>query len=747
MVGDSEENDDCVMADEMIYIPEVRNEERPKVGMKFDSLDFVYDFYNRYALLAGFSIRRHSSGKEKYSKEILRKEFVCCKQGVFKKEEPRVIKRHRGISRCGCKARVVVVKVSGCKQYVFSLVVEGHNHTMTPSERVHFMRSHRHISEPAKLLTKQLGSADIPTHKKMSILEVQSGGMEKIGFTKKDIYNFEYYESGLMKNHDVELVTEYFLAEQKNNRSFYFKIEGDSNDRLTRCFWADATSRRAYGFYGDVVGLDTTFNTNRYGLPFAPMLGVNNHGQTIVLACAFLSKETTESFIWMFEEFKKAMPGGEPKMIITDQDATMARAIFEVFPTTFHRLCIWHITTKFSDKLPRAAYEEYWKEFKETIWEIDNIDEFEEKWHAIVIKSGLTDHPWLSSVFDLRKSWVPAYVKHVFAAGMSSSQRAEGSHTFFKQYISRRNSLMDFITRFQRALSHQRQNELLADHIDAFEKPQCALLMTMDKQIAEIYTKAMFQKFEQELMQSLPCFMELKMDDASKAIYKVSERKRGKTRVTEVVYDKYSDQWSCSCKGFEFIGILCCHALALLKREQIEYLPNKYILNRWKKTAKSGFVSDSNGNEIKDCENSSLLIKRSRMFRLASDVIEHALMSEEGCELLSNNLNDTRVTLELLNDGVGPSEVGGSSSQTRYLKDPKRVTHKGSSKRVKGAKEKRMERGIRHCRQCGQTSHDIRRCPRMANTTTSPSNNEESTPINLSDPLFDEFDSMHGPTK
>ncbi|CAL9008463.1 unnamed protein product [Prunus brigantina] len=107
------------------------------------------------------------------------------------------------------------------------------------------------------------------------------------------------------------------------------------------------------------------------------------------------------------------------------------------------------------------------------------------------------------------------------------------------------------------------------------------------------------------------------------------------------------------------------------------------------------------------------------MFRLASDVIEHALMSEEGCEILSNNLNDTRVTLELLNDGVGPSEVGGSSSQTRYLKDPKRVTHKGSSKR-NGARDP---------------------------TLTSPSNNEESTPINLSDPLFDEFDSMHGPTK
>ncbi|VVA35426.1 PREDICTED: FAR1-RELATED SEQUENCE, partial [Prunus dulcis] len=84
-----------------------------------------------------------------------------------------------------------------------------------------------------------------------------------------------------------------------------------------------ATSRWAYGFYRDVVVFDTTFNTNRYDLTFAPMLG-----------------------------FKKAMPGGEPKTINTDQDAAMTRAISIAFPTTFHRLCIWHITSKFSVKLP-----------------------------------------------------------------------------------------------------------------------------------------------------------------------------------------------------------------------------------------------------------------------------------------------------------------------------------------------------------------------------------------------------------
>ncbi|CAL8134949.1 unnamed protein product [Prunus armeniaca] len=120
-------------------------------------------------------------------------------------------------------------------------------------------------------------------------------------------------------------------------------------------------------------------------------------------------------------------------------------------------------------------------------------------------------------------------------------------------------------------------------------------------------------------------------------------------------------------------------------------------------------------------------------------------MYEEGCELLSETLKSLRV--KLLKDGASNNEVGGSSSQTQYMKDPKRVRCKGRSKGVTGAKEKAMKRGIRHCQECGQIGHDIRQCLRNLNTPTSPSNNDESTLIDLSDPLLDEFDRMHGPTE
>ena len=58
---------------------------------------------------------------------------------------------------------------------------------------------------------------------------------------------------------------------------------------------------RAYEVYGDVVVLDTTYQLNRYKMPVAPFIGVNNHGQSILLGCGVLGDETKATFIWLLE--------------------------------------------------------------------------------------------------------------------------------------------------------------------------------------------------------------------------------------------------------------------------------------------------------------------------------------------------------------------------------------------------------------------------------------------------------------
>ncbi|XP_038723112.1 protein FAR1-RELATED SEQUENCE 5-like isoform X2 [Tripterygium wilfordii] len=349
---------------------------------------------------------------------------------------------------------------------------EIHNHILTTPRKVHMLRSHRSMSNTKKALTQQFDAANVPIHKQISIFEIQSRGIENIGCIEKDFYNARRDEVKFYAGHDAQMLFEYFQAEKDKNPEYFFAIKmDDESSKITHCFWANSICRRSYHAFGDVLVFDTTYNTNRYGLIFAPFVGVNHHGQSILLACAFLSDETTESFEWLLQQLLTVMPAGAPKMIITDQDPAMSRAIAELCPNTIHRYCMWHILSKFSEKLDPVKWKEHSQQFHKCIWDSESPDKFEVTWSKVIDQSGMSDNEWLKGLYDIRFKWIPAYVNKTFSAGMSSSQRAESCHSFFKHYVSKKNTLMDFVVRFTRALKHQRHQELCLDHKDINEQP------------------------------------------------------------------------------------------------------------------------------------------------------------------------------------------------------------------------------------------------------------------------------------
>ncbi|KAL2455467.1 Protein FAR1-RELATED SEQUENCE [Abeliophyllum distichum] len=85
---------------------------------------------------------------------------------------------------------------------------------------------------------------------------------------------------------------------------------------------------------------------------------------------------------------------------------------------------------------------------------------------------------------------------------MSSNQRSESGHSFFKKYVNRKNSLMGFITRFNRALTHQRHEELVCNHVDLNERPRVISMVMMEEQMVRIYTKKIFLLFQKEIGES-----------------------------------------------------------------------------------------------------------------------------------------------------------------------------------------------------------------------------------------------------
>ena len=84
-----------------------------------------------------------------------------------------------------------------------------------------------------------------------------------------------------------------------------------------------------------MITFDTTYLTNKYDMSFTPFIGINHHGESIILGCGLLSSEDTDSFVWVFRQWLQSLYDIAPKAIITDQCQAMRRVIKIVFPELF----------------------------------------------------------------------------------------------------------------------------------------------------------------------------------------------------------------------------------------------------------------------------------------------------------------------------------------------------------------------------------------------------------------------------
>ncbi|KAG6430089.1 hypothetical protein SASPL_108150 [Salvia splendens] len=373
---------------DQLYIPQVANDRKPKIGMQFESIDDAFEFYNQYAREAGFSARYSNSRKNKMTNEVVWKQLVCFKAGQTDEARSKnraptgglIQIRVRGEVRTNCKANISIVKQQTGSEWSVSVFMEGHNHGLFTPSKVHLLWSHRSVSAVKRVLTQQFSEANIPTCQQMQLLEMESGGPESVGCTEKHIRNLERELRDEQKGIDAETLIEFFTSEKEKISSFFFDYETDSDHIFKRCFWADPKSSRAYGAFGDVVVFYSTYNTNKYGMIFTPFVGVNHHHQTIVFGCGFLSDEKTESYIWLLNKFMEAMSSDAPKTIITDQDPAMTKALAQVLPETVHRYCLWHILNKFSEKISIVTFRDYYQSIRNIIKNSTSPEEFENGW-------------------------------------------------------------------------------------------------------------------------------------------------------------------------------------------------------------------------------------------------------------------------------------------------------------------------------------------------------------------------------
>lgn len=576
--------------------PEEYADLEPFLGMEFHSHEDAQTFYYAYASRVGFEVRIRLSRRSTRDDTFVMRRFVCTKEGFSTCEEnldDNKRKRSRAPTREGCKAMFEVIKKEYDRWVVSKLETE-HTHPLAiaPS-KVHYIQSQSEVVVLAKSGTI---TQDIIMASPSPAMQVgDSGGLGNsptpaVQESRKEIRELQPNSLGRLE--DSQNLIEYFKRTQAENPTFYYAFQVDKNNCLTNVFWADAKAKMAYYCFGDAVVFDTSCKDNKDMMPFVTFTGVNHHLQCVVFGCALLTDESEATYIWLFENWSIAMCGRPPISLITEPNNLIKLAVVKIFPGTRHLYNKYYILAKYREKLSNicATHACFEGEFEKCINQSETIESFELCWNSIMEQYSLRGNSWLQWIYDIREQWVSVYLKDTFTAEASTTRQPDSMCKFFEKYFNSKTSLLVLVSLFEQAMSGWLENEALEDFANMYTKPVLKTPSFMLKHASEFYTRTIFDIFQDEFVESLGYFGD-KIEEGEVVKYNVA-RDEDIHSLCTVTYLPSEKKASCSCCKFEASGILCRHILRVFLIVGVRSLPEDYILKRWTKSAKSGFISD-----------------------------------------------------------------------------------------------------------------------------------------------------------
>ncbi|XP_035832024.1 protein FAR1-RELATED SEQUENCE 5-like [Helianthus annuus] len=432
--------------------------------MVFSSLDDCYSMYVKYAKECGFSVKKGTTKTN--SKGVLHiKYYLCTRSGLYKDKkvdtlDPNQKERVVGSNfskRTDCGALLCVLFEDGSwKVYKF---VEEHNHELVERPDKHFLPTKRHLTQLQKHVIHNMSKLNLGPVKEFNVMKTCFGGSEDVGASKVEFKNYKMQINLFIGEYDTDMVVKHLNEKKHSQPNFSYGYITNEVNRLKGLSWCDDQAKRNYHVFGDVISFDAMYRSNKYSMVFVPVTGIDNHHCNVTFGAALLASETADTYIWLLRVFLKAV-GSQPKVVVNDQDPAMKKAISVVFVDTRHRLCMWHVMHKLSLKVGVWLCNS--TNFKERICRVvwTNIltpEEFESEWEAVIAEFNLEDNNWLSDIFAIRESWIPAYYRMEHMSGlMRTTSRSDSENRFFGQVCNSKATLVEFMTHYETAIEAQR---------------------------------------------------------------------------------------------------------------------------------------------------------------------------------------------------------------------------------------------------------------------------------------------------
>ncbi|KAK1604966.1 hypothetical protein QYE76_028639 [Lolium multiflorum] len=685
----------------------------PFVGMMFDDLEVAKQVYNDYAWKLGFGTRigntKYSTARGVPKDTILSRVFECvhtgkpaaeCKNAAARSKEAAAkvkeasvdmsnigeqksrskqagsemdvneSKQRNILLRCDCKAHMVVGKRNG--HWSVTVFKEDHTHPMVKlAGRRRYYRSHRKVPEEDFQFLQTLHNQNITTAQIMGCLgSVHGGDPRTLGYVKRDVSNIRTMLREEVSQRDMSMVIEYFERRKAESPNFFYDTQVDSNNAVRGLFWVDGRTRALYPKYKDCVFFDTTFCTNKYNLPFAPIVGINNHTHTIVLGCALLPDETTETFKWVFERWMLAMNQMHPDHIMTDQDQAMATAI---------------------DKHMLRSFD-------------------------------MAENNHLNNMWKSRKTWAPVYFRKSFFPFTSTTGRSEGLNSYFKTLVRPSDSVWNFVQQYELCQNLMLDREDNAGFTMETTTAKLWGSYSIEEQALKFYTREVFDRF-QKMVQSSTRFYPIHVE-AEGLCFDLVPNQDLDVKTYRVAVNPEEGLYTCGCNMFEMCGLICPHIIRVMVHLNVQQIPGRYMLERWSAAATT-HAPEPGTNTIRFGVPTSNTLKYNSLCRKMNQLASDACFDDDTYVAVSRIVDEaSKVVATMLKakgqvqqEGEGRPKITEKRRKTLVeLRDEANEKRRKKQSEPKTPKEPKPKRKYRKkkCPFCGDEDHiSVKDCKYM----------------------------------
>ena len=245
------------------------------------------------------------------------------------------------------------------------------------------------------------------------------------------------------------------LVQRERSAGLRYFADTDVHGSLDRVFveMPRALHTWALGGRNNVLLVDPTHGTNRYGMKLTMFISITESGSTVILAYMIHHREDVADVLWGFECFDLLFIIA-PRTIFTDSGAALLAGIQRMllkssgWESSTHLLCLFHVHKNFYEHIRPilAGNHDKWLEANDVFWRLGkdsefgtlNFDDYFDRLRTLINEHGRGNTKgaamqWLEGTqYERRQMWGACFTWQHFTGGMHGTGRSESAHSAIK---------------------------------------------------------------------------------------------------------------------------------------------------------------------------------------------------------------------------------------------------------------------------------------------------------------------------